>query len=98
MANNWERALKTKCGCCGGRVGYRTKEKIKEQDQDKDYGICPKCEEANEKHEKKIWDEWRNTVRNSLSDDGKEKWDSLNEYVQKVYILQQIDLGNIKLG
>ena len=31
MANNWKRALKTKCGCCGGFVGYRTKEKIKEQ-------------------------------------------------------------------
>ena len=98
MANNWERALKTKCGSCSGRVGYRTKEKIKEQDQDKDYGICPKCEEANKKHEEKIWNDWKKSVRDSLNDKGKEKWDSLDDNSQKAFILEQIDLGNINIG
>ena len=41
----------TKCGSCGGFVGRRTKEQVIEQDQDKGYGICPKCEEQNEKQE-----------------------------------------------
>lgn len=88
----------TKCGSCGGFVGRRTKEQVIEQDQDKGYGICPKCEEQNEKHEEVIWNEWRNAVRDVLSVDGKEKWDSLNVDVQKAFVLQQLDLGNIKIG
>tara|TARA_Y100000034_G_scaffold132471_1_gene195530 strand:+ start:1189 stop:1488 length:300 start_codon:yes stop_codon:yes gene_type:complete len=88
----------TKCGSCGGRVGHRTPEKIREQDQDKGYGICPKCEDATAIYEEKIWDSWRKTVKDSLNPANQKEWDEIEVDVQKAFILQQLDLGNIKIG
>jgi hypothetical protein len=88
----------TKCGSCGGRVGHRTPEKIREQDQDKGYGICKKCEEGIRICEEKVWDSWRKAVRDSLSDKNQKEWDKVEVEVQKAFILEQIDLGTLKMG
>lgn len=88
----------TKCGSCGGRVGHRTPEKIREQDQDKGYGICTYCEEQTEIHEEKLWDTWRKEVRDTLTEPTKKEWDKLDIQVQKGFIIQQIEKGNISIG
>jgi len=86
------------CSSCGESVGKISREKQIKQNQDKGYGICAKCEKEAIKHEEKIWDQWLDTARKSLTSENQEKWDKLNKNVKKAFILKGIEEGTIKIG
>jgi hypothetical protein len=76
-----------KCGCCGS--GFESKKQ--DQDQDKGFGICPRCSELNKKENELEWQKIEQKVGSSLNFKNRKKFWEMEKEVRRGLILQMIE-------
>ena len=82
------------CGCCGQY--FRTWEGYKDQDQDKGYGICKRCQLDNEAYERKQAQRLIDSVKKCLSPDNLEKYEQFVFEEQLGFAIEMLEKGEIK--
>ena len=78
-----------RCGCCGD--DFKTWEGYINQDQDKGYGICKRCQESIEKHDQEEMNKAINTLRNGLNEENRAKLDAMDRELQEAFVWQALE-------
>lgn len=89
------------CGCCWD--WFSTWEWYVDQDQDKGYWICKKCQKAEQKRTDKFYDDTFEMIYNKVNDDTRAKFDARIKQLGKkkfkiILVNMALDKGRIKRG
>ena len=92
MAKKFRRKQLT-CGCCGAY--FHTWPEYIDQDQDKGYGTCRKCQEMIMAKNNAQLDDLRVKIRDCLSEKNRTKWDGYDLETQRLLAMKCIDDGMV---
>lgn len=81
------------CGCCG--INFVTWKGYVDQDQDKGYGICEKCQGWIEERDEQEWDKSIKVLREALNEDNRKQFDEMDRDTKKALVSKAILEGVI---
>lgn len=81
------------CGCCG--KWFRTWEGYQDQDQDKGYGICERCQGWAESQNERQYDKLINQMRDALSPNNRVVFDEYDREMKIALVNMAIEDGLI---
>lgn len=82
------------CSCCGSV--FFTWTGYKDQDRDKGFGVCQRCQGLISADEQRERDKLVSTLRNALNDSNRAKFDSYDSETQYALAREALDDGLIK--
>ena len=84
------------CGCCGSY--FRTWEGYQDQDQDRGYGICERCQESIQADDDKQVDKILNLLRANLNAENLVRINALTRDQQRRVAYQAIEEGMVSFS
>ncbi len=81
------------CGCCG--CGFMTWKGYVDQDQDKGFGICRKCQDWHEELNNEQLDKIGATLREALNNANTVKWDGLDLETRRLLAMEAVSEGMV---
>lgn len=82
------------CGCCGSC--FQSTHEVQDKfDQDRGYGICPRCDEWISGRNEKEWQKTEKLVADALSEKNRKSFLSMETEVRRGLCLEMMDAGLI---